>query len=470
MNALILWFNGALAGREAGMPRLLPVRVICFAAALAALCAQPASTPALAQQGVQAPASAFHVQGDRLRQTLEKLSTFGGNPDGGVTRLGFSNADMAARQYVMGLMRQAGLEIRVDPAGNIFGYRSGTEKLPVLLFGSHIDSVPHGGNFDGDVGSLSAIEVIRALNDRGVKTRHPLEVVIWTNEEGFHFRVGVFGSSAAAGTLDPSVLNRRDDQGLTLADWLRKYGQNPANIAKAKIAPNSVAAYVELHIEQGAVLDRAKIPIGVVEGIVSIGWWNCVATGFANHAGTTPMDQRHDALVAASKAVLAVRDAVRAEPGRQVGTVGIMKVEPGAPNIIPGRAEFSVELRDLDAAKVRRIWSDIEKRFAAISKEENVPIECTALDFDEPANANPLVQQTIRDAARSAGLAYLELPSGAGHDAQNAARFTRMGMIFVPSRNGISHSPLEFTPSNDVTDGAEVLYRTIVSLDRRLDR
>jgi beta-ureidopropionase / N-carbamoyl-L-amino-acid hydrolase len=451
------------------MPRLLPVRVICFAAALAALCAQPASTPALAQQAVKAPASAFHVQGARLRQTLEKLSTFGRNLDGGVTRLGFSNADMAARQYVMGLMRQAGLDVRVDPAGNIFGYRAGTEKLPVLLFGSHIDSVPHGGNFDGDVGSLSAIEVIRALNDHGIKTRHPLEVVIWTNEEGFHFRVGVFGSSAAAGTLDPPVLNRRDDQGLTLADWLRKYGQNPADIAKAKTAPGSVAAYVELHIEQGAVLDRAKIPIGVVEGIVSIGWWNCVATGFANHAGTTPMDQRRDALAAASKAALAVRDAVRAEPGRQVGTVGIMKVEPGAPNIIPGRAEFSVELRDLDAAKVRRIWSDIEKRFAAISKEENVPIECTALDFDEPAKADPLVQQTIRDAARSAGLAYLDMPSGAGHDAQNAARFTRMGMVFVPSRNGISHSPLEFTPWNDVTNGAEVLYRTVVSLDQRLD-
>ena len=450
------------------MRKLLPLLAICVAAALAALFAAPHSTAEKANRPAQASANGFHVQGDRLRATLEKLSTFGRNPDGGVTRLGFSDADTAARQYVMGLMRDAGLRVSVDPAGNIFGYRSGTENLPALLFGSHIDSVPHGGNFDGDVGSLSAIEVIRALNDHNVKTRHPLEVVIWTNEEGFHFRVGVFGSSAAAGALDPSVLNRKDDQGLTLADWLRKYGQNPADIAKTKIAPGTVAAYVELHIEQGAVLDRAKIPIGVVEGIVGIGWWNCVATGFANHAGTTPMDQRRDALAAASKAVLAVREAVRAESGRQVGTVGIMKVEPGAPNIIPGRAEFSVELRDLDAAKVRHIWSDIQKRFAAISKQENVPIQCTALDFDEPAKADPLVQQTIRDASRSAGLAYLAMPSGAGHDAQNAARFTRMGMIFVPSRNGISHSPLEFTPWNDVTNGAEVLYRTVLLLDQRL--
>jgi N-carbamoyl-L-amino-acid hydrolase len=454
--------------QEVHMRGFLPALSLCLATALPALSQSPSAAAKNANRPAQVSSAAFHVQGPRLRQTLDHLSTFGRNPEGGVTRLGFSDADMAARQYVMGLMRDAGLTVRVDPAGNIFGYRAGTEKLPVLLFGSHIDSVPHGGNFDGDVGSLSAIEVIRALNDHKIKTRHPLEVVIWTNEEGFHFRVGVFGSSAAAGTLDPSVLDRRDDQGLTLADWLRKYGQNPADIAKAKIAPGTVAAYVELHIEQGAVLDRAKIPIGVVEGIVGIGWWNCVATGFANHAGTTPMDQRRDALVAASKAVLAVRQAVRAVPGRQVGTVGIMKVEPGAPNIIPGRAEFSVELRDLDAAKVQHIWSDIEKRFAQISKEENVPIECKALDFDQPAKANPLVQQTIRDASRSAGLAYLDMPSGAGHDAQNAARFAPMGMIFVPSRNGISHSPLEFTPWPDVTNGAEVLYRTLLLLDQRL--
>lgn len=410
----------------------------------------------------------LHINAERLRGTLEKLSTFGRNPDGGVTRLGFSTADMAAREYVIGLMKQAGLEVRVDPAGNIFGRRDGTEKLPALLFGSHIDSVPHGGNFDGDVGSLSAIEVMRTLNERKIRTRHPLEAVIWTNEEGDHFGVGVFGSSAAAGTLDPSVLERRDEQGLTLADWLRRYGQNPADIGKARIAPGTIVAYVELHIEQGGVLYARKIPIGVVQGIVGIGWWRCVATGFANHAGTTPMNQRRDALAAAARAVLAVREEVRSMPGRQVGTVGMMKVEPGAFNIIPGRAEFSVELRDLDAAKVRKMWAGVQAKFAQISKEENVPITCTQLDFDQPAMANPQVKQTIRDAAKDAGLAYLDMPSGAGHDAQNAARFASMGMIFVPSRNGISHSPLEFTPWSDVADGAEVLYRTILLLDQRL--
>ncbi len=422
-------------------------------------------------------ASGGHVNAQRLQETLEKLSEFGRNPEGGVTRLGFSEADLAAREYVLGLMRDAGLEVRVDAAGNIFGRRpaatpgpaAGAETLPVLLFGSHIDSVPQGGNFDGDAGSMSAIEVIRALNDHRVTTRHPLEVVIWTNEEGHHFGKGVFGSAAAAGLLGPEVLERRDDQGLTLADWLRRYGQDPAKFEQARIRPGAVAGYLELHIEQGAVLDQARIPIGVVEGIVGIQWWTCTATGFANHAGTTPMNRRQDALAAAARATLAVREEVRAESGRQVGTVGYLKVEPGARNIVPGRVEFPVELRDLEAAKIARIWARIEKRFAAIAREENVKIECAPLSSDAPARTDPAFQQAIRESAQSAGLATLDLPSGAGHDAQNVARFAPMGMIFVPSRGGISHSPREFTPWEEVANGAEVLYRTVLRLDARLN-
>src|SRR5712691_6143555 len=279
----------------------------------------------------------FHVDSNRLQGTLEKLSEFGRNPEGGVTRLGFSETDLAAREYVAGLMKQAGLEVRVDPAGNIFGLRAGSEKLPKLLFGSHIDSVLHGGNFDGDVGSMGAIEVIRALNDGSVKTRHPLEVVIWTNEEGNHFGLGTLGSGVAAGTLGPEILERKDEEGLTIAGWLRRYGQDPSRLTEARIPPRTLAGFLELHIEQGPNLDEAKIPIGVVQGIVGLKRWKCIATGFANHAGTTPMNRRKDALVAASKDVFAVRDVVRAEAGRQVGTIGYMKAEPGAINVIPGR-------------------------------------------------------------------------------------------------------------------------------------
>ena len=234
--------------------------------------------------------SKFHVDSQRLQGTLEKLSEFGRNPEGGVTRIGFSETDMAAREYVIGLMKQAGLEVRVDPAGNIFGRRAGSEKLPILLFGSHIDSVLHGGNFDGDVGSMGSIEVMRALNDAKVKTRHPLEVVIWTNEEGNHFALGTLGSGIAAGLLGPEILGRKDDQGLTLADWLRRYGQDPSHLTDARIPKGALAAFIELHIEQGPHLDEAKIPIGIVQGIVGIKRSDCVVTGFANHAGTTPMN------------------------------------------------------------------------------------------------------------------------------------------------------------------------------------
>jgi hypothetical protein len=246
--------------------------------------------------GQNANASTFHINPQRLQGTLEKLSEFGRNPEGGITRLGFSETDLAAREYVTGLMKQAGLDVRIDAAGNIFGLRGGSEKLPKLLFGSHIDSVLHGGNFDGDVGSMGAIEIMRALNDAQVKTRHPFEAVIWTNEEGNHFGIGTLGSGVASGSLGPEILETKDEQGSTLADWLRRYGQNPAHLADARIPPGVLAAYLELHIEQGPNLDETKVPIGVVQGIVGIKRWNCVVIGVANHAGTTPMNRRKDAL------------------------------------------------------------------------------------------------------------------------------------------------------------------------------
>jgi N-carbamoyl-L-amino-acid hydrolase len=415
-------------------------------------------------------ASKFHINSQRLQGTLEKLSEFGRNPEGGVTRLGYSDTELAADQYVIELMKQAGLEVRRDPAGNLFGRRAGSEHLPVLLFGSHIDSVVKAGNFDGDVGSLGAIEVINALNEGGVKTRHPLELVIWTNEEGNHFGISTMGSGIAAGLLGPEILGRKDEQGLTVADWLGRYGQDPGHLADARISQGALAGYLELHIEQGPNLDEAHIPIGVVQGIVGLKRWRCVATGFANHAGTTPMDRRKDALTAASRDLLAVRDVVRAENGRQVGTVGYMKAEPGAVNVIPGRVEFPIELRDLDAAKIDRLWERIQEKLKQIDKEENVATACTPLDDIVPARTAPSMQAAIRDAAKSLDLATMDLPSGAVHDAQQMAKLAPFGMIFVPSRDGISHSPKEFTSWPDVANGAEVLYRSVLLVDTQLDR
>jgi beta-ureidopropionase / N-carbamoyl-L-amino-acid hydrolase len=225
-----------------------------------------------------------------------------------------------------------------------------------------------------------------------------------------------------------------------------------------------------MHIEQGPSLYETKVPIGIVQGIVGIKSWDCVVTGFANHAGTTPMNRRKDALTAASKEVLVVRDVVRAEQGTQVGNVGYMKVEPGAVNVVPGRAEFPVQLRDLDSAKVDRMWEHIQKGLAETDKTESVETRCTLLDHSEPARADRNLQSAIREAAKSFGLPTSDLPSFAGHDAQEIARIAPMAMIFVPSKEGISHSPKEFTSWEDIAKGTEVLYRSLLLLDTQLDR
>jgi N-carbamoyl-L-amino-acid hydrolase len=417
---------------------------------------------------IGAPDAARHIDAQRLQRTLEKLGEVGRNPEGGVTRLGFSQEELDAHNLAIALMKEAGLEVRVDPAGNVFGRRPGSNaKLPVILFGSHLDSVPHGGSFDGSVGSLGAIEVMRALNDAHVRTKHPLEAVIWSDEEGPHFGVSALGSSVAAGSLGAEILDRKGADGLTLADWLRRYGQDPAHLTDARIAPGSLAAIVELHIEQGPTLYERKVDIGVVQGIVGLRRWKCVATGVANHAGTTPMNRRKDALIAAANEAIAVRDVVRGESGLQVGTVGYLKAEPGVPNVIPGVVEFPYELRDLEATKIERMAQRVQQRFAQIDAEEGVQTRCDVINAIAPALSDPVVQGVIRAAAHTAGLSSIDLPSGAVHDAGEIARLAPMGMIFVPSRDGISHAPQEYSNGEDIANGVEVLYRTVVQLDKR---
>src|SRR5712691_5721423 len=304
----------------------------------------------------------WRVDAARLGRRLSDLSRFGANPQGGVSRVAFSPADVEGRAFVMDMMRAAGLEVRIDPAGNILGRRAGlvADAAPVLL-GSHVDSVPEGGNYDGDVGSLSAIEVAQVLGENGYRNRHPLEVAIWCDEES-----GLTGSRAFVGDLSAEDLARPSRNGTLLAENIRRIGGDPARLADARRAKGSVEAYVELHIEQGGTLDAAGVPIGVVEGIVGIHHYEVTVRGFANHAGTTPMDRRRNALLAASEIVLAVDRIVRSVPGRQVGTVGRLVVRPGAPNVIPGEVGFTIELRDLRTETIESLWSRIEPEARAI--------------------------------------------------------------------------------------------------------
>jgi len=418
---------------------------------------------------VAASSGPVHVDGERLKGLLLGLAEFGKNPEGGVTRVGFSKEDLAARAWLVDRMKEAGLQVQVDPAANIHGRRVGGDaSLPVILFGSHIDSVPKGGNFDGDVGSMGALEVMMALRDEKASTRHPFEMIVWSNEEGVHYGKGVFGSRMAARGPDAGELEAKDEDGVTLAEWLRRYGLDPARIAEARLDPARVASYIELHIEQGGVLDRSSVAIGVVQGIVGIDRYHVTLEGLANHAGTTPMAERRDALVAAARLILAVREEVMARPGRQVGNVGSVQVLPGAPNVVPGLVRLPVELRDLRRDVIDDMATRIRGRAEAIGKEAGVAFTMERYANDEPALTDPGLQDLIEASARAAGYSTLRLPSGAGHDAQSLGRAgIPIGMIFVPSKGGISHSPRERSEWDDVTRGAEVLYRVLRELDKR---
>lgn len=427
-------------------------RLIVGSAAVVALPAAASATTPL------------RVNGERLRTTLEGLSKFG-RPEGGtfadgVSRTAYSEADIGGRAYAMELMREAGLNPVIDPAGNIIGRRAGTEKgAKPIIIGSHIDSVRAGGNFDGDVGSMGALEVLRTLDDQRIKTRHSVEMAIWSNEEG-----GTVGSTAFAGLLEPAALDNFY-YGIKLRDGLKRIGGDPDRLAQAARPAGSIHAYLELHIEQGGILDKARIPIGVVDGIVAIDQWDVTITGFANHAGTTPMADRHNALIAAARLIEAVDAIVKAEPGRQVGTVGQLAVFPNAPNVIPGRVKLTVELRDLSGAKVKALGQSVQVEAERIAAATGTSIGFRPREQIREALADPAVQEKIEASARLLGLTAMHLPSGAGHDAQVLATLGPMGMIFVPSVDGISHSPKELSTWSDCANGANVLLNALREID-----
>jgi len=421
---------------------------------------------ALALSAFARPAT-LRVNAARLRQHLEALSEFGRPAGGsfadGVSRVAYSDADVAGRRYVMGLMEAAGLKPRIDAAGNIFARRAGSDpNLPPVLFGSHTDSVPNGGNFDGDLGTLAAIEIIQTFQENSITTRRPLEIVDWCNEEGFAFNNGLYGSRAAAGHLEPGELDLVWN-GAKKSDAIRKVGGNPDRIAEARIKPGAFHCYLELHIEQGGTLEQVGMDIGVVEGIVSIDRYDVEIRGFANHAGTTPMPQRRDALVAASHLTIAVNDIVRKEPGAQVGTVGQIAVTPNAPNVVPGLVKLTIELRDLSSPKITGLAKQIMARAQEIAKQTQTEIQIRPAAHHDAALATPDVQRSIEASCAKLGLKSRRLPSGAGHDAQMMSTLGPMGMMFVPSVGGISHSPQELTKWDDCARGADVLMETVLT-------
>ena len=437
-------------------------------AGASALASLPCRSSAAAKAGFSQTAPS--IDAARLRNRLERLSYHGRAPGAtfadGVNRVAYSTADLTARAWIIDEIKGADIVPRIDPAGNIFARFGGQPNQPPILFGSHIDSVPTGGNFDGDLGTFAALEVIQAVQAAKMQTRHPLEMVVWAHEESTAFGIGTAASRIVAGDLQAGDMDRVWN-GMKRSDAIRRIAGDPERIETAVRGKGTWHSYVELHIEQGGTLDKAKTPIGIVEGIVAIHRYDVVIEGQVNHAGTTPMNERHDAMVAAAQLTLAVREIASRRQGRQVGTVGRVAVEPNSPNVIPGRVTISVEFRDLSEQVLRELGDAVKARGAAIAKETGTTVTFTLASTNPPALATAGVQEAIGRAAAASGLKTMRLPSGAGHDAQQIVKLCPMGMIFVPSVGGISHSPKELTTWDDCANGANVLLKTVLDLDQR---
>ena len=405
----------------------------------------------------------LRVNAKRLEQGIAALAKFGKNAHGGLDRVAFSDADIQGHKYLISLMKDAGLDVRVDEAGNIIGRREGlTPERPPIMFGSHSDTVPDGGKYDGALGVLGAIECAQVLYENNIITQHPLEVVVFTDEEG-----GLVGSRAMTGTLTPDALEIISHSRKTVRQGIIDLGGNPEKLDRVARKEGDIKAFLEIHIEQGKILETKNIDIGVVEGIVGISWWNVTIEGFSNHAGTTPMDMRQDALLAASHLVIAVNRVVTSVPGRQVGTVGRIKAEPGAPNVIPGKVVMSLELRDLSGEKIQTLYEKIEKEAQDIAERTETKITFSSIDaMAIPAPTDTRIRKYIDESAKELGLSTLFMPSGAGHDAQNMTKIAPTGMIFIPSVGGISHSPKEYSRPEDIVNGVNVLLHTILKIDR----
>jgi allantoate deiminase len=405
----------------------------------------------------------FAIDPERLQARIDELGLIGQDADGVLFRPVYSDAWVRGRDLVERWMRELGLRVRVDPLGNLFGRLDGSVDGPVVLTGSHIDTVRNGGRYDGALGIHAALSAVAAIRDSGRVPRLPIEVVALCEEEGSRFANTFLGSRAICGQFgadEPETLV--DADGISMAEAMSRVGLDPARALEAR--RDDLAAFVELHIEQGGILEEASRLIGFVETITGLSHLRVVVRGKQNHAGTTPMDLRRDALAGAAQAIVEL-EALAAGMGRPaVATVGMIGAAPGARNVIPGEVEFSVDLRHADAARLADLNAGLREIAGRVARERGLQIEVEPVDDHPPTPLSDHVRQVIKASAAAEGIDGLDMVSGAGHDSQIFARAVPTGMIFTPSRGGISHSPLEFTPVGQVVPGVTVLARTLWSL------
>ncbi|MFC2718362.1 MAG: M20 family metallo-hydrolase [Veillonella parvula] len=405
------------------------------------------------------------IQRERLVKDFEAMAQLTA-PGEGINRLAFTDADWAGRQYIIDRMTDAGLSVEMDDFGNVIGYKIGKKPdLPVVMVGSHTDSVPNGGNYDGVVGVLSAIEVIRSMTDDGYKHDHTIAVVSFMCEESGRFGDATLGSKAMRGELTLQDLHRLvDKQGVSLYEALKGRNLNPDGIEEMEyIRP--VKSFTEIHIEQGKVLEHEQKTIGIVTGIAAPERFYVTIRGNADHSGATPMNLRHDALCGASKIILGIEEiASMQEVPPVVGTVGVVEVMPGAMNVIPGAVKLGVDIRSISKAARNSVVTLVKEFIDITAEKRGLSYTIETIAQDHPVEMHPAMIREIEEAVKSVGVEYMTMPSGAGHDAMHWAEAVPTGMIFIPCRDGISHNPAEFAEMDDIVTGAEVLDKVLRKL------
>lgn len=397
----------------------------------------------------------------RLLGALDELAAIGAIDGGGCARLALTDEDRAGRDLVVGWMKELGLDVRVDAIGNVIGLRAGRENLAPIMTGSHIDTVRTGGRYDGNYGVLAGLEVVRALNEAQVTTRRPIAVAFFTNEEGARFQPDMMGSLTYVGGVGLNeAYGAVDKEGASVGDELRRIGY----LGAAKPGALTPHAFVELHIEQGPILDEEKVQIGVVESVQGISWTEYTVTGVSNHAGTTPMRLRRDAGYLAASVNLFARKLAWEMGGNQVATVGSLVLRPNLINVVPNRAVFAVDLRNTDEAKLQEAEARVAAHIAEVANAERVEVEAQVLARFEPVIFDASLVGRVEHHARALSLSTRRMPSGAGHDAQMMQRICPTAMIFVPSVAGLSHNVKEHTEAADLAAGAQVLLNLMLEL------
>ncbi|MDA3921724.1 MAG: Zn-dependent hydrolase [Salinisphaera sp.] len=406
------------------------------------------------------------IDGERLWTTIMETAKIGATPAGGLTRLALSDSDRAVRDWFADACRQAGCEVSVDDMGNMFARRPGrNERLAPILIGSHLDSQPLGGRFDGVLGVLAALEAVRALNDAQIQTDHPIEVVNWTNEEGARFPPAMLSSGVFAGVFSTEeAYGHEDADGLRFGDELERIGYR----GPLRCGDKALAGYLELHIEQGPVLEAGGDDIGVVTGVQGMRWYELAIDGFAGHSGTTPMALRRDALVGAARVVHALDALARSLDDQAVATVGILRPEPGSRNVVPGRVTMTIDLRHPSSECLGDLEQRMETRINALCDELDLAPSLSRIWDSAPVTFDTRCVEAVRSAARRAGFSHRDIVSGAGHDAVYISRVAPTSMIFVPCEKGISHNEAESIEPQHAAAGAQTLAGAVLDIDRIL--